>query len=297
MRAHMTALTLAATLIPGHGCDGPRPAPPPPERMYRLPFPARMTAIVGQGNFGVFGLGSHVGEYAIDFVMPIDTPILAARGGRVVDARGECPDVNCPLNPDACCGNYVEIRHDDGTRAIYYHLRKNGPCVAVGMEVAQGDVIGRSGNTGYSLGPHLHFAVFAAEPDTTSDRGTDGSVQVQFEDVPGDGVPRFLQYVTSGNLVGVDRCAGAARRADRLIRSDHPAKAGVYPHGVGPLAPCTGCPPSESRPRACTPGIRATGARRPGLTTIRAQGVGAGGSERGRAPHPGRGLLTAVGTN
>ncbi len=174
-----------------------------------------MTAIVGQGNFGVFGLGSHVGEYAIDFVMPVDTPILAARGGRVVDVMGDCPDVNCPLDPDACCGNYVAIRHDDRSLAIYYHLRQNGPCVAVGTKVAQGDVIGRSGNTGYSLGPHLHFAVFAAEPHTTPDQGTDGSILVQFEDVPGDGVPRFLQYVTSGNVVGVDHCAGAARRADR----------------------------------------------------------------------------------
>jgi murein DD-endopeptidase MepM/ murein hydrolase activator NlpD len=53
----------------------------------------------------------------------------------------------------------VKIYHSDGTFADYVHLRYGGVLVEVGEEVRAGDVIGLSGNTGYSTQPHLHFAV------------------------------------------------------------------------------------------------------------------------------------------
>lgn len=210
--------TLLSTALFWRGCasdpcpmssaDSP-PAPAPEQRLYRLPFEPGRRCIVGQGSFGVFGLGSHTCQYAIDFVMEIDTRILAARGGRVVAVREDCENVNCPFAPETCCGNQITIEHDDGTRAYYVHLVQFGACVEVGAEVQQGDVIGRSGNTGYSIGPHLHFGVFAPGGEAGGGRlgpSADRSVEVHFADVPGDGVPRLLQYVTSENSVGRDWC-------------------------------------------------------------------------------------------
>ena len=55
--------------------------------------------------------------------------------------------------------NYVRILHDDGTMGLYAHLRPEGVLVRVGQRVRQGQQIGLSGNTGFTSGPHLHFAV------------------------------------------------------------------------------------------------------------------------------------------
>ena len=56
-------------------------------------------------------------------------------------------------------GNYIFIEHDDGTVANYWHFQKDGVLVTVGDTVLTGEVIGLSGNTGYSAFPHLHFEV------------------------------------------------------------------------------------------------------------------------------------------
>lgn len=56
-------------------------------------------------------------------------------------------------------GNYVMILHSDGTEAHYWHLQKNGVTVNEGDSVKAGEIIGYSGNTGYSAFPHLHFEV------------------------------------------------------------------------------------------------------------------------------------------
>ena len=53
----------------------------------------------------------------------------------------------------------VRILHDDGTYAVYAHLSWNSIRVRVGDVVQRGEYIADSGNTGYSSGPHLHFAV------------------------------------------------------------------------------------------------------------------------------------------
>ena len=55
--------------------------------------------------------------------------------------------------------NVVRILHDDGTYAIYAHLNWNSIRVRPGDRVSRGQYIADSGNTGFSSGPHLHFAV------------------------------------------------------------------------------------------------------------------------------------------
>ncbi len=56
----------------------------------------------------------------------------------------------------------MQIRHADGTIGEYDHLRHNGVVVKAGDPVKAGDLLGYSGNTGYSQSQHLHFMVFRA---------------------------------------------------------------------------------------------------------------------------------------
>ena len=199
---------LTATLAAISACG---PVPEGPEPRYRLPYDAGESHLVSQGEFHPF---SHAQSYAIDFAMVQGTRILAARAGVVVRVRQDCPDVNCPFSPRTCCGNLVEIEHEDGSRARYLHLRPGGACVAVGDFVNQGDVIALSGNTGRSLAPHLHFEVHAPRGVVGTGRhgpSRDGTMEVRFADVPGGTLP-WLRPVTSGNARGQDLCAAGGGR-------------------------------------------------------------------------------------
>ena len=54
-------------------------------------------------------------------------------------------------------GNYVVVSHGSGNTTTYQHLSKRS--VSVGDQVAQGQVVGITGSTGVSTGPHLHFEI------------------------------------------------------------------------------------------------------------------------------------------
>lgn len=129
--------------------------------VYSLPFAAGKMFPVSQGFHGKY---SHTGGdcYSIDFKMPEGTPIHAARDGVVVGTK-EDSDIGGSDKKFEWDANYVLIRHSDGTLGHYVHLKKDGCKVSVGQAVQAGDLIGLSGNTGHSTGPHLHFAVFKAQ--------------------------------------------------------------------------------------------------------------------------------------
>jgi murein DD-endopeptidase MepM/ murein hydrolase activator NlpD len=57
-------------------------------------------------------------------------------------------------------GNYIVIKHDNGTQTLYGHLSKN--LVGVGEVVTQGQVIGQMGRTGKATGVHVHFEIRGA---------------------------------------------------------------------------------------------------------------------------------------
>ncbi len=128
---------------------------------YVLPYPSGQSFPVSQGFHGKY---SHTGGdcFSIDFKMPEGSPVHAARDGVVVGTKDDSNigGGNKKYEWDA---NYILIRHSDGTLGHYVHLQKGGVKVKVGDSVTAGQLIGMSGNTGHSTGPHLHFAVFKAQ--------------------------------------------------------------------------------------------------------------------------------------
>ncbi len=97
--------------------------------------------------------------HAIDIAMPIGTDIFAAREGVVFDVSSTNFKGGADRLRDGPLANIVQIMHDDGTYAIYAHLNWNSIRVVPGQRVQRGQYIADSGNTGFSSGPHLHFAV------------------------------------------------------------------------------------------------------------------------------------------
>ncbi|MFG0381826.1 peptidoglycan DD-metalloendopeptidase family protein [Pseudomonas sp. zbq_18] len=124
-------------------------------QVYRYPLPWRGGPFkLTQGANGRYSHYTPKGRYAMDIAMPEGTPILAARGGMVV--KTENHQSGRGNNPS---GNFVRILHDDGTMGVYLHLMRGSVSVREGQRVTSGTPIARSGNTGNSTGPHLHFVV------------------------------------------------------------------------------------------------------------------------------------------
>ena len=122
---------------------------------YRYPFPWKGGPFrLTQGPNGRFSHFGPKGRYAMDIAMPEGTPIIAARGGVVV--KVENSQSGRGTNPS---GNFVRILHPDGTMGVYLHLMRGSVVVAEGQRVVVGQALAKSGNTGNSSGPHLHFVV------------------------------------------------------------------------------------------------------------------------------------------
>ncbi|MBF0503371.1 MAG: M23 family metallopeptidase [Candidatus Riflebacteria bacterium] len=137
--------------------------------VYTLPYQSGTKHLVGQGYDGKF---SHFGNerFALDFHMPVGTPVLAARDGVVIGVKQDSNQGGSDVS-FADFANFVMIRHLDGTTADYKHLRQNGAAVRVRQKVKVGDLLGYSGNTGHSTCPHLHFMVY---------KGVDGNTRQTF---------------------------------------------------------------------------------------------------------------------
>ncbi|MDR0554018.1 MAG: peptidoglycan DD-metalloendopeptidase family protein [Treponema sp.] len=115
------------------------------ERLFVYPVRGRLTSSFGWRDDPITGIRKLHG--ALDLAAPIGTPVKAAGGGQVA-----------MVGVNASFGKYIILTHKDGFQTLYAHL--NTISVKRGEAVSQGAQIGEVGNTGYSTGPHLHFAVF-----------------------------------------------------------------------------------------------------------------------------------------
>lgn len=100
----------------------------------------------------LYAAGTHNG---VDFGVPSGTPVKAALDGYVI-GTGDT-DLNCK---GASYGRWIMVKHKNGLSTMYSHFQLIK--VNLGDTVTVGQVIGYSGNTGYSTGPHLHFGLFVS---------------------------------------------------------------------------------------------------------------------------------------
>ena len=132
--------------------------------VYTIPYQEGEQFGIGQAYGGKFSHFMKGKTHAIDFTMDVGTPICAARDGIVLEVK-EDSDKRGKTYKHQKYGNYIVIYHSDGTMANYFHIKKNGSKVKVGDKITAGQVIGLSGNTGWSSGPHLHFQVYGFDKD------------------------------------------------------------------------------------------------------------------------------------
>ena len=117
--------------------------------VYSLPFEKGDRHLLIQGYYTSF---SHKNRIAVDFKMKRGSKIAAARDGVVVRVK-EDGNKGGLKREYRQYGNHIVIEHSDGSRAGYWHLKKDGVLVNAGDTVKQGQVIGLSGKTGYSALP------------------------------------------------------------------------------------------------------------------------------------------------
>lgn len=132
------------------------------QRGYRIPFPetVEMKIVRPTGKYAHENFPES--RYALDFLLDVDIPILAARSGKVIKTKSDSDKwgLDAKLANEV---NYVAIDHGDGTYAEYLHLGKNRVEVREGQDVETGDLLGYSGLSGCMSHPHFHFNVFKIE--------------------------------------------------------------------------------------------------------------------------------------
>lgn len=135
------------------------PSARPADVEYQVPLRTAGGVRIDQGYGGRFSHTDAQNRYAIDFAAKEGTQVVAARRGLVMQVESDFDKAGLNLEKYGGRANFVRILHDDGTMALYAHLKPEGVMVRAGQRVRAGQLIGLSGNTGYTTGPHLHFAV------------------------------------------------------------------------------------------------------------------------------------------
>jgi murein DD-endopeptidase MepM/ murein hydrolase activator NlpD len=129
----------------------------PENSPYVLPYPVGSEYSMLQSYCNP--RGSHREQLAYDFLLPIGDPVVAARGGEVMDVVDRWPDDDHHNDHF----NRVFIRHNDGTVAFYAHMQLGSITVAVGDRVRQGQQFALSGSSGTPVAD-LHFGVYDSWP-------------------------------------------------------------------------------------------------------------------------------------
>lgn len=121
-----------------------------PLRKQFLRSPLKFSRITSRFSMSRFHpvLKKRMPHYGIDYGAPVGTPVHVTADGRV-----------SLVGRNGGAGRMVRVRHTNGYETNYLHLSRYGPGVAKGARVAQGDVIGYVGSSGWSTGPHLDYRV------------------------------------------------------------------------------------------------------------------------------------------
>ncbi len=123
---------------------------------FYLPYPNGSTYQVTQGWGGSVSHTDYYNKYAVDFGMSIGQPVAATAPGKVIrSSRGKSGIAGGCDRRYINSANYVVIDHGDNVSSLYLHLSEVN--VSVGDTISKGQIIGKSGNTGYVCGSHLHF--------------------------------------------------------------------------------------------------------------------------------------------
>jgi hypothetical protein len=120
----------------------------PQLRFRRHPVDCGESCITGRFGDVYTVAGRTYRHRGVDYGVPIGTPVYAPAAGDVV-----------PFTNDGSFGVGVCLRHKDGWFTLYAHLSR--ATVSIGQRVGTGDLIGYSGNTGLTTGPHLHWQLCA----------------------------------------------------------------------------------------------------------------------------------------
>jgi murein DD-endopeptidase MepM/ murein hydrolase activator NlpD len=129
-----------------------------PREPYRVPYAVGQSFRVTQAYPSTITHKEAGSSFAVDIALPMQTPVYAARAGKVINVAHE--HYRGGISPGMMDeANFVQILHDDDTVAMYAHLHWDSIRVRPGQQVQRGEYIADSGNTGFSSGPHLHFAV------------------------------------------------------------------------------------------------------------------------------------------
>ncbi len=126
--------------------------------VYWLPYKQGKRYLLVQGANSSF---SHKNELSFDFKMKKGSLVCASRAGKVIATKSDSNKGGL-RDEFISDGNHIIIQHEDGSVAQYWHLKQNGVLVTVESLVSKGQIIGYSGNTGYTAFPHLHFQVIDA---------------------------------------------------------------------------------------------------------------------------------------
>lgn len=175
-------------------CIFGHPDTEPDGAVYYVPFSGYKSLEISQGFNGRFSHFEEPHVYAIDIAMPVGTPISAARGGTVISTRDDYAYAGVSSAFFFDKANYVQVLHEDGTYATYGHLLIGKILVQPGDAVEAGQIIGYSGNTGFSTGPHLHFVI------QYNHKGVEKSVPFKLEQSNGETITpgRGLWLLPSG---------------------------------------------------------------------------------------------------
>ena len=125
---------------------------------YQAPVVSYKDHRITQSFNGKFSHTRRPNKYAVDIAMPVGTYIGASRAGTVIAVKDDYPMAGTTeyfLDK----ANYVSVLHEDGTYAVYAHILLGSSMVKPGETVEVGDKLARSGSSGFSTGPHLHFVI------------------------------------------------------------------------------------------------------------------------------------------